>query len=155
MKKQVNKELNRIKKIMNSIINENFELDSPNDNDSIIDCESEILDIDTMEIVVTYDDGDRHKIYLVSVDFEYEDSEPQTYDYPGSYGGASGDIDFIKMIHPEEKMLTPNEVNELMSNDKVNSCVYSTIEKMEYDAFKNYSDSGPDTDDYHDRSRED
>jgi hypothetical protein len=89
------------------------------------------------------------------VEFEFEDGEPQTYDYPGSAGGASGDVDGIMMTHPENRKLTPKEINDLLSNKVVNDCVYSAIEDMEESAFENYSDSGPDPDDYYDRSRED
>jgi hypothetical protein len=155
MKKQVNEELTRIRQMMTSIIKEDFEFPSSNDNNSVVDCESSILDSDTMEIVVMYEDEDKYETYLVSVEFEFEDGEAQTYDYPGSAGGASGDVDGIRMTHPEEKLLSRKEINELLSNDVISKCVYSTIEDMEESAFENYSDSGPDPDDYYDRSRED
>lgn len=155
MKKQVNEELTRIRQMMTSIIKEDFEFPSSNDNNSVVDCESTILDSDTMEIVAMYDDEDKYETYLVSVDFDYEDSEAQTYDYPGSPGGASGDVNSIKMTYPEEKLLTPKEVSELLSNKVVSQCIYSAIGDMEESAFEDYRDSGPDPDDYYDRSRED
>jgi hypothetical protein len=155
MKKQVNEELTRIRQMMTSIIKEDFEFPSSNDNNSIVDCEASILDSDTMEIVVIYDEEDKYETYLVSVNFEYEKGEAQTYDYPGSSGGASGDVDGIMMTHPEERELTPKEFNELLSNDVVSKCIYSTIEDMEESAYEDYQDDGPDPDDYYDRSRED
>jgi hypothetical protein len=154
MKKQVNEELTRIRQMITSIIKEDFEFPSSNDNDSVVDCESSILDLDTMEIVVMYEDDDKYETYLVSVEFDYEDSEDQTYDYPGSAGGASGDVDGIMMTHPEKRELTPKEVNDLLSNDVVSKCIYSAIEDMEVSAFENYSDSGPDPDDDYERSRD-
>ena len=154
MKKQVNEELIRIRQMMTSIIKEDFEFPSSNDNNSIVDCESTILDSDTMEIVVTYDDGDRYETYLVSVDFDYVDSESETYDYPGASGGASGDVESVTMTYPEKRELTPKEFSDLLSNDEVDRCVYSTIEDMEGPAFENYSDSGPDPDDDYERSRD-
>jgi hypothetical protein len=156
MKKDVNEQLQRIKQVMSSVIKEDFEFPKSSDNNSVIDCDAEILDTDTMEITVMYDEDDRYETYLVSVDYDFEDGEPQTYDYPGSSGGASGSVDGVKMTHPEERVLTPKEYNELLSIDSVSKCVYSTIEDMERDAFENYVDSsGPDPDDYYDRSRED
>lgn len=154
MKKKVNEELTRIRQMMTSIIKEDFEFPSSNDNSSVVDCESTILDSDTMEIVVMYDDEDRYETYLVSVDFDYEEGEAQTYDYPGSPGGASGDVEGVKMTHPEERVLTPKEFNELLSNDEVSRCVYSTIEEMEESAYENYQDSGPDPDEEYERSRD-
>jgi hypothetical protein len=152
MKKKLNEEISRIKQMMSSIINEDFEMS--NVTDTIVDCESTILDNNTMEIVVMYDDEDKYETYLVSVDFDYEDSEAQTYDYPGSPGGASGYVDDVKMIHPEEKEITSKEFDILLSNKEVNRCVYSTIEDMEGSAYEDYRDSGPDPDDYYDRMRE-
>lgn len=155
MKKQVNEELTRIKQMMNSIIKEDFEYPNSNDNNSAVDCESSILDSDTMEIVVMYDEEDKYETYLVSVDFEYEEAEAQTYDYPGSPGGALGNVDGMKMTHPEEKILSPKEVNELLSNKIISQCVYSAIESMEESAYENRDDySGPDPDDYYDRMRD-
>lgn len=155
VKKQVNEELTRIKQMMTSIIKEDFEFPNSNDN-SIVDCDSDILDSDTFEIVVMYDEEDRYETYLISVDFEYEDGEPQTYDYPGSPGGASGSVDGVKMTHPEERILTSKEFNDLLTNKEVAECVYSTIESMEESARENKDDSYDDySDDYYERSRED
>jgi hypothetical protein len=156
MKKDVNEQLQRIKQVMTSVIKEDFEFPKSSDNNSVVDCDGEILDSDTIEITVMYDEDDRYETYLVSVDFEYEEGEPQTYDYPGSAGGASGSVDGVKMTHPEERVLTPKEYNELLSIDSVSKCVYSTIEDMEESAYENYRDSsGPDPDDYYDRMRDD
>lgn len=155
MKKQVNEQLMRIKQMMTSIINEDFEYPNTNDTNSIVDCESTILDSDTMEINVIYNEEDKYETYLVSVSYEYEEGEPQTYDYPGSAGGASGSVDGMKMTHPEERLLTPKEYNELLSNDEVSRCVYSAIENMEESAYENYEGGGGyDPDDYYDRMRD-
>jgi hypothetical protein len=101
-----------------------------------------------------YDEDDKYETYLVSVDFEFEEGEPQTYDYPGSAGGAMGSVNGVKMTHPEERVLTPKEYNELLSIDSVSKCVYSRIEDMERDAYEG-RDTGPDPDDYYDRMRDD
>ncbi len=153
MDKQLNEQLNRIKQMMTSIINEDFEYPNTNDTNSIVDCESTILDSDTMEIVVMYDDEDKYETYLVSVDFEYEEGEAQTYDYPGSAGGAYGTVDGIKMTHPEERLLTSDEIKVLLSNKDVERCVNNAIENMEESAYEN-RESGPDPDDYYDRMRD-
>jgi hypothetical protein len=153
MDKQLNEQLNRIKQMMTSIINEDFEYPNTNDTNSIVDCESTILDSDTMEIVVMYDDEDKYETYLVSVDFEYEQGEAQTYDYPGSAGGAYGTVDGIKMTHPEERLLTSDEIKVLLSNKDVERCVNNAIENMEESAYEN-RESGPDPDDYYDRMRD-
>lgn len=149
MKKQLNEALTRIRQIMTSIINEDFEYPSSNDNKSIVDCVTTILDSDTMEIVVMYDEEERYETYLVSVDFEYEEAEPQTYDYPGSSGGALGDVDGIMMTHPEERKLTPKELSELLSNKVIDACIRSTIKDMEESAYESHLDSKkPDPNDW-------
>lgn len=156
MKKEVNEQLQRIKQVMNSVIKEDFEYPNPTGDNSVVDCDANILDSDTLEITVMFDEEDKYEVYLVSVDYEFEEGEPQTYDYPGSAGGASGSVDGVKMIHPEERVLTPKEYNELLSIDSVSKCVYSSIEDMERDAYENHVDSsGPDPDDYYDRMRDD
>jgi hypothetical protein len=154
MKKDVNEQLQRIKQVMTSVIKEDFEFPKSPDNNSVIDCDGDILDSDTLEITVMYDEDDRYETYLVSVDYEFEESEPQTYDYPGSAGGAMGSVNGVKMTHPEERVLTPKEYNELLSIDSVSKCVYSRIEDMERDAYEG-RDTGPDPDDYYDRMRDD
>ena len=154
MKKDVNEQLQRIKQVMTSVIKEDFEFPKSSDNNSVIDCDGDILDSDTLEITVMYDEDDRYETYLVSVDFEFEEGEPQTYDYPGSAGGAMGSVNGVKMTHPEERVLTPKESNELLSIDSVSKCVYSRIEDMERDAYEG-RDTGPDPDDYYDRMRDD
>ena len=155
MKKDVNEELVRIKQMMTSIIKEDFEYPNQSDVNPIVDCDSNILDSDTLEIVVMYSEDDRYETYLISVDFDYEEGEPQTYDYPGSSGGATGGVNGVKMTHPEERILTSKEFNELLSNDVISKCVYSAIENMEESAYENYQDDGPDPDDYYDRMRDD
>ena len=152
MKNQLNEEVSRIKQMMKSIINEDFEI-SKQESDEIVDCESTILDSNTMEIVVMYNDEDKYETYLVSVSYEYEEGEPQTYDYPGSAGGAYGSVDGIKMTHPEEKLLSPEESKSLLDNEHVKRCVSHTMEDMENDAYEG-RDSGPDPDDYYDRMRD-
>lgn len=154
MKKDVNEQLQRIKQVMTSVIKEDFEFPKSSDNNSVIDCDGDILDSDTLEITVMYDEDDRYETYLVSVDFEFEEGEPQTYDYPGSAGGAMGSVNGVKMTHPEERILIPKEYNELLSIDSVSKCVYSRIEDMERDAYEG-RDTGPDPDDYYDRMRDD
>jgi hypothetical protein len=154
MKKDVNEQLQRIKQVMTSVIKEDFEFPKSSDNNSVIDCDGDVLDSDTLEITVMYDEDDRYETYLVSVDFEFEEGEPQTYDYPGSAGGAMGSVNGVKMTHPEERILTPKEYNELLSIDSVSKCVYSRIEDMERDAYEG-RDTGPDPDDYYDRMRDD
>ena len=151
MNKQLNEEISRIKKMMNSIINEDFEI--TNSNGTIVDCEMDRYDSDTMEIVVVYDEEDKYETYLISVDFEYEEGEAQTYDYPGSAGGAYGNVNGIKMIHPEEKILNKEEAKALLSNEHVDRCVSRTMEDMERNAYEG-RDSGPDPDDYYDRMRD-
>ena len=154
MKKDVNEQLQRIEQVMTSVIKEDFEFPKSSDNNSVIDCDGDILDSDTLEITVMYDEDDKYETYLVSVDFEFEEGEPQTYDYPGSAGGAMGSVNGVKMTHPEERVLTPKEYNELLSIDSVSKCVYSRIEDMERDAYEG-RDTGPDPDDYYDRMRDD
>jgi hypothetical protein len=155
MKNQLNEELGRIKQMMKSIINEDFEISKQTNNmDEIVDCEVSTYDSDTMEIVVMYDDEDKYETYLISVGFEYEEGEAQTYDYPGSAGGAYGSVEGIKMTHPEEKILTREEMKSLLSNSIVDRCVSSTMEDMERNAYEG-RDSGPDPDDYYDRMRDD
>ena len=155
MDKQLNEQLNRIKQMMTSIINEDFEISNQNNNtDRIVDCEVSTYDSDTMEIIVMYDDEDKYETYLISVDFEYEQGEPQTYDYPGSAGGAYGTVDGIKMTHPEERLLTTDEVKALLSNKDVERCVSNTIESMEESAYENRDSGGSDPDDYYDRMRD-
>ena len=155
MKNQLNEELGRIKQMMKSIINEDFEISKQTNNmDEIVDCEVSTYDSDTMEIVVMYDDEDKYETYLISVGFEYEEGEAQTYDYPGSAGGAYGSVEGIKMTHPEEKILTREEMKSLLSNSIVDRCVSSTVEDMERNAYEG-RDSGPDPDDYYDRMRDD
>ena len=139
--------------MMTSIINEDFEISNQNNTDRIVDCEVSTYDSNTMEIVVMYDDEDKYETYLVSVDFEYEEGEAQTYDYPGSAGGAYGTVDGIKMTHPEEKLLTSDEIKVLLSNKDVERCVNNAIENMEESAYEN-RESGPDPDDYYDRMRD-
>jgi hypothetical protein len=153
MDKQLNEQLSRIKQMMTSIINEDFEISNQNNTDRIVDCEVSTYDSNTMEIVVMYDDEDKYETYLVSVDFEYEQGEAQTYDYPGSAGGAYGTVDGIKMTHPEERLLTSDEIKVLLSNKDVERCVNNTIEDMEESAYEN-RESGPDPDDYYDRMRD-
>jgi hypothetical protein len=157
MDKQVNEQLKRIKQMMTSIIKEDFEYPNTNDVNNILDCEATILDSDTMEINVIRDhrDEEKYETYLVSVDYDYEEGEPQTYDYPGFPGRATGRVDGMKMTYPKEEILSTKEYNELLSNDHVSRCVYSTIEKMEESAYENYQGDGPDPDEYYDRSRED
>lgn len=152
MKNKLNEELSRIKGMMKSITNEDFEIS--NSNDTIVDCDAEDYDSDTMQIVVIYDEDDKYESYLISVDFEYEDEENQTYDYPGSAGGAMGNVDGIKMTHPEQKILTREEIKILLSNEHVDRCVSRTMESMESKAYESYRDSGPDPDDYYDRMRD-
>jgi hypothetical protein len=152
MNKQLSEELHKIKRMMTSIINEDFEMS--NINSAITDCESTILDSNTMEIVVIFDNEDKYETYLVSVDFEYEDNEDQTYDYPGSPGGSTGNIVEFKMTYPEEKTLSQKEYIELLSTKEVSRCVYSTIEDMEKSSYDDYKDSGPNPDDYYDRMRD-
>ena len=151
MNEQVNQELKRIKQMMTSIIKEDFEY--PSTNSSIVDCESSVLDSDTMEIVVTYDQEDKYETYLISLDFEFEEYESQTYDNPGSSGDAIGSVNGIKMTYPGERILTPKEFNELTSNDSVSKCISSTIKDMEINAYEG-RDTGPDPDDQYDRMRE-
>ena len=153
MDKQLNEQLSRIKQMMTSIINEDFEISNQNNTDRIVDCEVSTYDSNTMEIVVMYDDEDKYETYLVSVDFEYEEGEAQTYDYPGSAGGAYGTVDGIKMTHPEERLLTSDEIKVLLSNKDVERCVNNAIENMEESAYEN-RESGPDPDDYYDRMRD-
>ena len=121
---------------------------------SIVDCDFNILDSDTMEITVMYDEDDKYETYLVSVDYEFEEDEPQTYDYPGYSGGAIGTVDGVKMTHPENRELSSEEANELLDNEYVNKCISGAMEDMERDAYENRS-TGPDPDDEYDRSRED
>ncbi len=151
MNKQLNEEISRIKGMMKSIINEDFEI--TNSNNAIIDCDLDRYDSDTMEIVVMYDEDDKYETYLISVDFDYEEGEAQTYDYPGSAGGAYGNVEGIKMTHPEQKVLSKEEVIALLSNEHVDRCVSRAMEKMENDAYEN-RDTGPDPDDYYDRMRD-
>ena len=153
MKNKLNEELSRIKGMMKSITNEDFEIS--NSNDTIIDCEVSDQDSDTIEITVIYDEDDKYETYLISVDFDYEDEESQTYDYPGSAGGAMGSVNRIKMTHPEERKLTPEESRKLLSNEYVDRCVSGAMEDMESKAYENYRDSGPDPEDYYDRMRDD
>lgn len=155
MNKNLNEEVKRIKEMMNSIIKEDFEVSKPMDNsDQIIDCESTILDSDTMEIVVMYDEDDKYETYLVSVEFEYEEGEDQTYDHPGYGGGAYGSVDGVKMTYPEEKVLSPEEATQLLSNEHVERCVSSAMETMENEAYEG-RDWGPDPDDAYDNWRDD
>lgn len=154
MKKQVTEELTRIKQMMTSIIKEDFEFPNSNNNNMIVDCDFNILDSDTFEIVVMYNEEDKDETYLISLEFEYEDGEPQTYDYPGSSGGASGSVNGIKMISPEERILTSKEFNDLITNKVVAKCVYSAIQSMEESAYESREDSDDDSDDYYDRSKE-
>jgi hypothetical protein len=152
--KQLNEEISRIKGMMKSIINEDFEI--TNSNDTIVDCDMEDHDSDTMQISVIYDGEDKYETYLISVDFTYERGEAQSYDHPGADGGATGDIDGVRMIHPEQRELTGEEIKTLLSNKHVDVCVSRTMEEMEIDAYERYVDNdGPDPDDYYDRMRDD
>jgi hypothetical protein len=154
--KELNEELSRIKGMMKSIINEDFEMSKQTENtDPIVDCELSAQDSDTMEIVVMYDQEDKYETYFISVEFDYEDEEAQTYDYPGYGGGAIGSVNGIQMTHPEERKLTPEESKNLLSNEHVERCVSAAMEDMESKAYEDYRDSGPDPDDYYDRMRDD
>lgn len=153
MKQELNEQLNRIKQVMTSVIKEDFEFPNSSTINSVVDCDVDVLDSDTMELTVMYNEDDKYETYLISVDYEFEDGEPQTYDYPGSLGGASGSVNGVKMIHPEERVLTPKEYYELLSIDTVGNCVYSTIEDMEINAYER-RDTGPDPDERYERSRD-
>lgn len=153
MKQELNEQLNRIKQVMTSVIKEDFEFPNSSTINSVVDCDGDILDSDTMELTVMYNEDDKYETYLISVDYEFEDGEPQTYDYPGSLGGASGSVNGVKMIHPEERILTPEEYNKLLSIKTVGNCVYSTIEDMEINAYER-RDTGPDPDERYERSRD-
>jgi hypothetical protein len=149
--KNLNEEISRIKKMMG--INEDFEFPNPSTVNSVVDCDVNILDSNTIEITVMYNEEDKYETYLASIDYEFEDGEAQTYDYPGSLGGASGSVNGVKMIHPEERILTPKEYNELLSIDIVNKSVSSTIDDMSIDAYEGRN-TGPDPDEEYERSRE-
>ena len=152
MKTNLNEQVSRIKKMMG--LNEDFDISNPVDNSgTIVDCNINTSDSDTIEIDVIYDEEEQYETYLISVEFEYEEGEPQTYDYPGSSGGAYGSVNGVKMTYPEERMLTPEESETLLSNEHVKRCVSSTIEDMENNAYEG-RDSGPDPDDYYDRMRD-
>lgn len=154
MKDQLNEQLSRIKQMMTSIVNEDFEISKPSQEESkIVDCDLSASDSDTIEIVVLYDEEEKYETYLISVEFEYEEEEPQTYDYPGSGGGAYGSVSGIKMTHPQEKELTPQEAETLLSNEHVKRCVGHAMEDMENNAYEGRS-SGPDPDDYYDSMRD-
>jgi hypothetical protein len=156
MENKLNEELSRIKGMMKSIISEDFEISKPEENtNTIVDCEVSAQDSDTMEIVVIYDEEEKYETYLISVEFEYEEGEAQTYDYPGSAGGAYGSVNGIEMTHPEQRTLTPEESTTLLSNEHVQRCVSGAMEDMEEKAGEDYEDDGPDPDDYYDRMRDD
>jgi hypothetical protein len=142
--KNLNEQVSRIKDMMGIT----------NSNDTIVDCDMDEHDSDTMKITVMYDQEDKHETYLISVEFEYEEGESQSYDSPGYDGGAYGSVDGMKMIHPEQKILSPEEIKNLLSNEHVRICVSHTMEEMENDAYESKY-SGPDPDDYYDRMRDD
>lgn len=142
--KNLNEQVSRIKDMMGIT----------NSNDTIVDCDMDEHDSDTMKITVMYDQEDKHETYLISVEFEYEKGESQSYDSPGYDGGAYGSVDGMKMIHPEQKILSPEEIKNLLSNEHVRRCVSHTMEEMENDAYESKY-SGPDPDDYYDRMRDD
>jgi len=62
-------------------------------------------------------------------------------------------VEGIKMTHPEQKILSKEEVIALLSNEHVDRCVSRAMEKMENDAYEN-RETGPDPDDYYDRMRD-
>lgn len=142
--KNLNEQVSRIKEMMGIT----------NSNDTIVDCDTNEHDRDTMLITVMYDEEDKYEKYLLSVEFEYEAGESQSYDSPGYDGGAYGSVDGIKMIHPEQKILSPEEAEKLLSNIHVKNQVSHTMEEMEIDAYESKY-SGPDPDDYYDRMRDD
>lgn len=153
MKKQLNEEINKIKKMMGSIINEDFENSNLSNETPDMNCESNILDSDTLEVIVFDSEWNKKEAYLVSVGFDHEEAEPETYENPGYGGSASGYVDGIKMIHPEERMLDRKEVNMLLSKDEFGNCVYSAIEEMEETAHENRP-TGPDPDEDYERRRD-
>ena len=140
--KNLNEQMSRIKEMMGIT----------NSNDTIVDCDVDEHDSDTIKITVMYDQEDKHETYLISVEFKYEAGESRSYDSPGYDGGAYGSVDGMKMIHPEQKILSPEEIERLLSNEHVRVCVSHTMEEMEIDAYESkYSER--DEDDYYDSDR--
>lgn len=123
-----------------------------NSNDTIVDCDVDEHNSDTIKITVMYDQENKHETYLISVEFEYEEGESRSYDSPGYDGGAYGSVDGMKMIHPEQKILSPEEIKNLLSNEHVKGCISYAMEEMEIDAYES-KHSERDEDDYYDSDR--